>query len=255
VQVALIPPNAQMVYTNNRSMQMILPERLRNAHYRYRAREWCLSSGFVILDNGMFENDMMSNENLIELADKWKPNELVMPDVRGRATATLEAIDKFLNMYEQVELSCNPNLMAVVQVKEFDAINDFIKRVAEIYYVVHNMNAPLTFGIPRRLVEVLGSHIRVTIAAAIRDILPQSEVHLLGYARNGIEPRLFNEVSLLHNLARSIDTDAPFVWAHYGAVIADAATYERPANYENLIQTDRDLIEVNIKTLDGWAHA
>jgi hypothetical protein len=246
-----------MTFTDSRPLQMVLPERLKNAHYRNRYHpEWRPTDQFVILDNGMFEKDMMSNENLIELADRWKPNELVMPDVRGNATATLLAIDKFLNMYEQVELSCNPSLMAVVQVREFDVINDFIKRVAEIYYVVHNMQAPLTFGIPRRLAETLGSHIRVTIAAAIRDILPQVNVHLLGYARNGIAPSKFNEVSLLSSLVRSIDTDAPFVWAHYGSELrTDPTAYERPANYENLIETDRRLIKANVKILDGWAHA
>jgi hypothetical protein len=255
MQVALIPPINQLAWTRVRPLQMILPSSLKNVHYRNRYNpNTRLSGQFVILDNGMFESGMMSNEDLIELADKWQVDELVMPDVRGNMEATLAAVDRFLNMFEQVKLDKEPSLMVVVQISHREQIAEFIEVAMNLFFLVHKLPNNLTFGIPRRLAEELGNTIRVEIASAIVQRTNNVPVHLLGYARTGDLPTIFNEVALLSNTARSIDTDAPFVWAYNESRMElDPTPFERPLGYEGLTGINENYIWMNIKTLDGWA--
>jgi hypothetical protein len=253
MQVALIPPYNYVAFTGIRPMQMILPSLLKNTFYRIAYSPKIMNESFVILDNGMYEDNMMSNENLIELVDRWQVDELVMPDVREDMNGTLEATDTFLNMYEQVQLDKEPSLMAVIQVEREIDIPEFIKRMIGIE---HNHFGPNKFswGIPRRLVEKFGPHIRMHIVDTLEEMAPEYPIHLLGYARNGDHPNVFNEVRALAWRVRSIDTDAPFVWACHDADIRmDSTPHERPSNYDGLISIDRNLIRTNIKALDAWA--
>jgi hypothetical protein len=256
MQVALIPPTNYLTYTTNRPLQMILPARLKSMHYRHRYNpEWRLSDEFVILDNGMFEDDTMSNENLIELADKWQVDELVMPDVRGDMRATIDASTKFLNMFEQIKFDKEPSLMIVVQVSHRAEVDEFIGRALNMFYIEHGLSNNLTFGIPRRLAETLNPEIRIEIMTEIRACVENVPVHLLGYARNASHARIFNEVALLADHVRSIDTDAPFVWAYNESRIElDPTPFERPLGYDRMIDIDDVYIRANIKTLDGWAN-
>lgn len=251
MQVALIPPYNYLAYTGLRPMQMILPKGLKNAHYRNAYKPERMKESFVILDNGMFEEDTMSNENLIELVDRWEVDELVMPDVRGNMIKTIEASSKFLNMFEQVTLDRNISLMVVVQVSHREQVEEFVKRALDMYYLGHGITNQLTFGIPRRLAEALGSGTRLDIVDAITTHAPQLSIHLLGYSRVGSK----FEIDHLQNRVRSMDTDAPFVWAHnYTDMAFDCmTTFERPLGYEALNNIDRGLLRANINTLDRWA--
>lgn len=254
MEVALIPPYSELARIRNRMFQMILPSGLKDSRYRGAYFPPRMSGKFVILDNGMFEDDMFTTENLIELVDKWAPDELVMPDVRGDMESTLEAMDRFLNVFEQIHFDWTPTLMAVVQVDSAKQIPEFIQRAIDLEGVHVGNEGAFTFGIPRRLVETIGTFARVNVVDFLQEMVPDNAIHLLGYARNGCDPKEFNEFKELSDRVRSADTEAPFLWAYCGSYLTNPTPYERPGNWMNITNLPSALVKENISLIDRWAH-
>jgi hypothetical protein len=252
VQVALIPPYQYLETIGLRPIQMILPSCLKDPRYRNAYSLTRMAESFVIMDNGMFEDDRKSNEDLIEMIDRWQPDEFVMPDVHGDMLMTISVVESFLRMFEQIELKKRPRLQIVIQLNSVGYVQRFIEQALEIQDTFGG--GTFTFGIPRWLAQRFGQYIRMYIVDWLDDLAPGQDVHLLGYARNGNHPSVFNEVELLADRVRSIDTDAPYVWAQRNAPLNVNTMFERPIDYYSRNDGDiDDLINDNIKMLDGWA--
>jgi len=250
MEVALIPPYSMMHTVRDRKYQMMLPSCLVNPTYRQFYND-IIGKSYVILDNGMFEDSMMSNDRLIDLANMWQVDELVMPDVRGDINGTFEAVDSFLNMFTLINFDKTPNLMIVVQIDSVDQIEEFIQEAAKMEMAIFGRHGFFTFGIPRRLAEDIYPDIRVRIAAYISLYLPDNHIHLLGYSR--VKQHGVNEIQALSGMARSMDTDAPYVWACANASLTNRTAYERSAHYMDVTSISDRLLQDNISTLDRWS--
>jgi hypothetical protein len=68
---------------------------------------------FYILDNGAAEDKLMSNKQLIEMADYIKANEIVLPDVYGDGVKTIDLVTEFID--ENCDRSFDYKLMGVLQ--------------------------------------------------------------------------------------------------------------------------------------------
>lgn len=96
-------------------------EALKSEVYRDRLREIAKSDRYLILDNGADETKIgMSGDPYYDLITDIQPNEIIAPDVLGKAEETREGFEKFWPWFEeyktQAELNV-PKLMAVVQGK------------------------------------------------------------------------------------------------------------------------------------------
>lgn len=254
MEVAHIAPYSMLHLTLHKRFHMLLPSFLQNPDYREHFSTLAESPDkFVIMDNGMFEDGLMTNDRLIDLAHAWRVNEIVMPDVRGDSLATLKAVDNFLNMFELITLPRTPSLMCVVQIRNISEMESFLYTAADIERLHFGHNGVFTFGVPRRLAEEIDPYIRIKIAQWVSMVLPTNPIHFLGYARNSTHPKQFNEVQEASGIVRSIDTDAPFVWAINQAFMDTSGRYERPPHYmETTMISDRHL-EINDRILNRWA--
>jgi hypothetical protein len=252
MKVALIPPTRYLDMIQCRAVQMILPACLKSPRYRDAYHPMRLANSYVIMDNGMFENDQMSFENLIELIEKWRPDEVIFPDVEGDMKATLDKSDAFLNVFESIRFPNRPTPQIVVQVAEQKEIPQFIDSALQLEDEMYGVPT-FTFGIPRRLVEKFGPFVRKNIVDFLQEMAPHNEIHLLGYPRNADNPDTFNEVKTLAAHVRSIDTSAPYVWANANATMSNPTPFDRLNDYFGTIGLDDDLVKANIATLDRWA--
>jgi len=254
MEVALISPYSMLHTTLHRKYHMLLPSCLQNPMYREYVNTLTESRDkYVIFDNGMFEDGMMTNDRIIDMAHSWRVDEIVMPDVRGNAEETLKAVDRFLNMFELITLPKAPSLMCVVQIQSEREFEEFLYRAADIERIHFGQTGVFTFGIPRRLAEDINPLTRVQIAQWISMVLPSNPIHLLGYARHGRHPREFNEVQETAGIVRSMDTDAPFVWASNEAFMDTSGRYERPPGYMDITSISARHLETNEMILDRWA--
>lgn len=258
MEVAIIPPYSELHLLKGRKFQMMLPECRNNPDYRFffepntRSRDM-----FVIMDNGMFEGKMRSLTEMIAMIDRWEPNEFVMPDSRDDPSKTLYNISLFLEEFVLTRYAITTDVMAVIQVTDIDQVPRFMKQIAFLQDMFYKGQKQFTIGIPRRLVETWMSRTaRVDIANIVRQCGYSNPIHLLGYARTGVLPSTFNEVAALRDEVRSIDTDAPFVWAMRSYTLGAArCRLQRPGGYfhTRLEPAEHHIAMYNIQTIDGWA--
>jgi hypothetical protein len=226
---------------------MMLPSNLAYANYA-RAYRTAAYQSFVILDNGMFENDMISKDAILDIANTFQVDEVVMPDARGNMEETLLLIENFLNMFEMLTFEKTPNLMAVIQVDDLAQVPAFLDRIQQLQYYHFDNVMKFTIGIPRRLAEVLAPEARINIVNWLEMKEMSNPVHLLGLNR-----RMPRDMRDLAYKVRSIDTDAAYVWTAQGEYLVANGTFERPTNYHDLPAMDGHLMKINIATLDRWA--
>jgi hypothetical protein len=70
----------------------------------------------VILDNGVFENELLTDEQLLELANVMRPPVLIVPDViNSRASENWERAQKFLGKMDSKCQTWKPETMFVLQ--------------------------------------------------------------------------------------------------------------------------------------------
>jgi len=76
---------------------------------------------YVILDNGMNEGKMSSDEEIIITADEINANEIICPDVYLDARATIDKTKDFLDKYHTAYINKSFNVMAVLQGNDRDS--------------------------------------------------------------------------------------------------------------------------------------
>lgn len=99
---------------------------------------------FIILDNGVAEDVLISDDKLVKLAIELKVDELVIPDVIGDYKKTKTKRIKFLDKYYQKLKDNNIKLMSVIQGK---SIIEYQRNYAEL--LIDDRIA--TVGIPFRM--------------------------------------------------------------------------------------------------------
>lgn len=84
---------------------------------------------YVILDNGVAEGDLISNEKLVNLAVEMKVDELIIPDVIGDNKQTKIMRKKFLERYYDILKSSNIKIQSVIQGNSF---GEYLGEVVEL---------------------------------------------------------------------------------------------------------------------------
>ncbi len=255
MRLALIPPVCMLHHTVKQELQMLIPVGLDYETYRRHYKYLGNSSSFhVILDNGMFEGNILDDQNLLELAAEYKVSEIVMPDVKDDPVETIERQDAFLchfdRWYQRQPIRAPfIKLMAVVQGTDLGSRMDYIKFVGE------SDRTNITLGFPRRMTEDYEENDRlITMQWVVQEYHDQFPLHMLGLSRsNPIELR--SVARELGPFVRGVDTSAPFVWAAEGGHLdCQDDIVERQAGYMLLepAQLPGSLVRHNIGILERW---
>ncbi len=249
MKLALIPPVAYLTDSRQTGLQLMLPHMmLEDTVYRRYYSEMCADPNqYVIMDNGAAEDEVPSNEELVEMALKYLPDELALPDILGDAEKTMEQANAFLLAYKGEMLRAGIKLGFVAQGKTiretisviWDAWEEFGRDLSVIY-------------IPRRLVRDDGLDARLRVMKA--DLPAEYEYHFFGASPLWSEEMRLAKVADLG--IRSIDTSLPYNFAfEYSLLDCDSfLVISRPENYFDLVMDDqqRGIALQNINTVLGW---
>ena len=164
--------------------------------------DFTLKGKGIMMDNGAYEGELQSPEQMLEQAELVKPNVIVSPDRYRVKDTTVELTTAFLDEYMG-----NAEIMVVPQGKD-DL--EWLKCYWE-------MNTELAYdwvGIPRWLEETpLG---RVGCYNRIKESLHRrgKKVHLLGLPNPMELKRYVGEEDVI----KSVDTSWPFTYAKQGRI-------------------------------------
>lgn len=234
MRLALIPPISLLGLRGYETdMQLMLPQLVRNADYVEHYRRLCNDpEQFVILDNGAAEGYMCTDDELSSLAYEFQPQEVVIPDIMGDMTSTIEKAKDFEQhvLKDPVLFAGNFNFMFVAQGQTY---GEFLSSALW----AQQQGWISTIAIPRHAITTLDDELaRSIILESFVDALEGSSpkpIHFLGM--NSEAPTEIANLSLFaREYVRSVDTSLPFVAGYHDLRIENAFHVKRPEGYFDL---------------------
>jgi len=87
---------------------------------------------YVILDNGAFEGELLTDKDLLEMAEELCPTEIVAPDVIGDRQGTKERVDTFLKALDASHIGTSLKVQACPQGRTMKDWMDSYKELSAI---------------------------------------------------------------------------------------------------------------------------
>lgn len=249
MKVALIAPTSQLHYCMGREYQMMIPEFEHHlAYQKYYQVFGTMPNTFVMLDNGAFEGEQLSDTDLLNMAVEYHVDEVAIPDTLYDTEATLFQMHKFVATYKHPSRARRrpPRLMAIVQGRTFEECKACINGFADTRYT----NYITTIGIPKHLPSTTKEDdVRINLVRWINVKYPHKwDLHFLGF----VEPGEMMRGAALG--VRSLDTSAPFISAAENLSIAEYVPVRQrwfsnlgPKFFHPTVTKD------NIRLTDEWA--
>lgn len=221
MELALIPPISYLEHTNLCNMQLMLPQLVTSEYnkkysdtYKELGRD---PSQYVILDNGAAEDEQVTSEILLRIAEDFKVDEVAVPDVLADGTATIDLADKFFaghaNDIKRIN-SLRGKSLKFGLVTQGHSIDD------ALYTVFYALTRPWGHNIkvlylPRLIIRESGNiWARIELLNKLQSIYgDRFEYHFFGAAREW--PTEIIEASNF-NYLRSMDTSLPYLLSYYG---------------------------------------
>lgn len=250
MKLALIPP-LQLLNecTGTQSVQLMLPQLLRDPGYAARYSTLCDDpTQFVIMDNGAAEDNPFDAEQILIIANTFRPEEVVASDIPEDAAATKEATKKFIDL--AINSGYDRRLAVVAQGKNIHEAYDLACELIEECKMVTAVH------IPRLHVRPEARHARLDLAGMIHSTFPYIDIHLLGASMWW--PQEILEAATNYPFIRSMDTSMPFVYAVQEFYVdANIAVPPRMGNMDyftsGLTYKQRGIAMYNVKRMQYWA--
>lgn len=247
MKIALIPPYCLLGKTQQTNYQLMLPQLITNAKYTNVFRSLCQDKKqFVILDNGAAEGEEIDARQLLDVAIRFKVNEVVIPDAIAEPEESVRRAFRFAE-YAVPDRHFAPlpfTLMFVTQGKTITQAIDTAMWAAEQSWID-------TIGIPRHMLTTTGDMFaRISIANSIQSNGCKKQIHFLG--ANPVWP---TEVKALadptitnQTYVRGMDSSLPFNYAFSGNRLDTGLQCKRPKDYfqKPIEQFDTELVQENI---------
>ena len=229
-KLALIPPFELLEYTDQTSVQLMLPHLTVNPVYEYTYQQHCKDENqYVILDNGEAEGIHYPTYALIDMALSFGVNELVIPDVIKDSSSTIKKANEFLlELNKRLEDDPKVGNLSLMFVAQGSNAFEFLQSIAW----AAKQNEIHTIGIPRHALETCNDvSIRANLADFAMMEAPGKQMHLLGTAPWSITE--LRDYTWSDNV-RSVDTSAPFNYAYANRKIRLGSKVPRPKYYFDL---------------------
>jgi hypothetical protein len=250
VKLALIPPFSHLEDCWRTDYQLMLPHLIGNEDYAKTYLDLCADPRqFVILDNGVAEGKHIDFKEILDIADHYGVDEVVLPDVMGDAVATMNAASRAIYVHG---MHYPVHYMYVLQGQTIEEVM-FSARFALSFGSVR------TLGVPRHLIETLDdkrARWRVVDLIMLHNWrqMHGRKIHLLGM--NQTAPREMETAPhWLKKRVRGFDTSAPYNFAAWDSRMRIGGQYgRRKAYFETPAKEFNDLVlEDNIRYLERCA--
>lgn len=165
----------------------------------------------IILDNGIFEGDNFSNEELIEIINELKPNKFVVPDSWNNSEKTWNKAEEWIEDIRPL-LPLETKLMVVMQGNTFQEIKELYidcKILGYTHFAInHSSKSYVSNFHPNILVEQMFGRINlISYLYSSKTIKPNDSLHLLGASL----PQEFIYYPEEYNFIKSVDTSSPII--------------------------------------------
>ena len=249
MQVALISPVQNLDLTRDGDIHMVLAHLVkRNPQY---ADFYLREKKYKLIDCGACEGETQSIETCVEMAERVRADELILPDIIFQGRATVESAKKALDWLDRNRVLGKIKIHAVPQgsTREewwtcFNELND----ISEIDVLgISKLSTPVAFK--KQLTE---ARVEITTQLYNENYGDQKQIHLLGGSYD-----VLNEVRRHPDFIRSIDTSAPFEYARHQKFLSEAMFECPKAQLEIELPTEGITplcIKRNIKALLEAAH-
>lgn len=203
------------------------------------------SSAYILLDNGAFEGAQVSVPDLVRAAQLIGADEVVLPDVRGDAKATLQSSWAALGQVETQSVMFVPQ--GRVEEDRQACLDSWMSRWDE-----WRGTYDLTIGVT----SLRGEGLSPQIGTRKSFLLPNSRapLHLLGLG-DVHEFSYWELPAALSVGVRSIDTSLAFALGAEGVLLTPDIPkiyLKNPAAYLALSTHRRNLIRLNVLILEQW---
>lgn len=186
-------------------------------------------NSFIILDNGLFEGDNLTNAELLVLIYEIKPDIFIVPDEWNDKNKTLVNAKSWILNYKS-KLPNNTQLMAVLQGKNYGELVECYQTLVDLDYkhISFNHSSEAYFDIfpTKSKLKAQSEGRKYLIDNLMKDKIlnPKLYHHLLG-ASTWYEFALYMEEK--YSFIKSCDTSAPIINGALG-VLFDDHEYEKP---------------------------
>lgn len=246
MRLALIPPTSLLTASPNTNYHLMLPQLVGNWWYsslfKFRGID---SEQYVILDNGAAEGCDVTPDVLMDCADKYRVDEVVMPDVMYDTLATSIKVIDFLKELQGREHTYKLGLVVTgrSETEAFEFALQMMDQYGDKVDVLY---------LPRLLVTKENPFTRIDLAQDLLDLFPYEEIHFLG--ANSLFIREMQEAGKL-GIVRGMDTSAPFNYTFHGQKMDEESSCNRPEGYFDLHASKFDwhLLQYNIGLAQEWA--
>ncbi len=242
MRAAIIPTyqSAKLVVTLTDYHLILAQEILNSAKYRdaYKDPE----IGYKILDNGAFEGQLVSTQELFRMAQLLNVDEIVVPDTLHDWASTIEQAIHFTGWAQAFPQF---RYMGVAQGESVEEVLGCACELANMAWVD-------VIGLPKHL-ESLGQTTRIILIEKFMasEQLRYLPVHLLGGTSWAEEPA----IAKFYDNVRGIDTSFPVYMGMQGKLIDEAPYEERPRDYFGNPKYDSFAIQRNVGTYLKWCYS
>lgn len=180
---------------------------------------------FIILDNGLFEGDSFTDEQLFQMINEIQPDIFVVPDVWNDSKATLELALKWKEYIPQ--LPSNTKLMVVLQGKTFKELNELHDVCAFKHQFTH-------FGFNHSSIayDHTHPHSNPLISKMMGRISSFRRIACKGMYYHFLGCSLPQEMYLIDDKCKahinSVDTSNPVVWGALGEKYSEEGFLVKP---------------------------
>ena len=228
--------------------------------YKNHFNQSRLDNRFIIADNGLFEGDSFTEDQLIEFIYEVQPDIFVIPDVWN------DAFQSFLNAKHWVnkvksKLPERTNLMAVIQCTDFKIGSDLYQEYIDLgikHIAFNHSSTAYQQFFPHKNLSVSKMMGRIYFINKLleHNIIEQDvHHHLLGCAI----PDEFKYYGPGYEFIKTLDTSNPVVWGCKGYSYDDViVSVMKPSEkieeffHEDLASLFRELIFDNIKKFKDY---
>ena len=215
---------------------------------------------FIIADNGLFEGDSFTQEQLIDFVNELQPDVFVIPDIWNDAFQSYRNAKYWINVMKE-QLPKETKLMAVIQCTDFNIGSSLYQEYIDLgikHIAFNHSSTAYQQFFPHKNLSVSKMMGRIYfINKLIENNIIDSTVHhhLLGCAI----PDEFKYYGPGYEFIKTLDTSNPVVWGCKGYSYDDIlVSIMKPSEkieeffYEDLASLFRELIFDNIKKFKSY---
>jgi hypothetical protein len=236
MKFAAIVPVPMLDLTYHFDYHMVLAPQLARREY---STFYSNANGHVILDNGIAEGAIPTNEELLLRAIRICANEVIAPDVMYDAAQTIQQLGPFC---EQARVA-DVRVMAVLQATNWVEFEDVLD-VALSWDVA-------AVAMPKLLTDTLSPNARIIGAELIRS-KSDIPIHCLG---SSADIKVETKALAAQDIVRGIDTAAPAVMGLLGQSML-TSSYDWRKSHGAVIdywnQPSNGQVEANIELFHDW---